>query len=734
MKNKEEISSADWLCKNFVLVGDFRVDFKTSQIYRGEHAIKMEPLAMELLGYLIVNSSRYVGHRELLGNVWKGRVVSDNAIRRVVKKLRDALGDDAKLPTYIKTLPNAGYMLIAPVVVPEAAPVTTSSEHNEPAVTLPVATASSEVVQMPAEPAPAMMHRKKTLFRPLAASTLLVCGVLAGWLLLPQDPGATFRTEALIDLPGEEFWADYQQETGALVFSHRKTANGFYDLYLKKPETPTLTRLTWDEANHNEPRWSHDGKRIAYQRQTGEQIELVIARLNEQMQLEDTQTLFAYNTLQASLAWSPDDSALFFIHRQSEAHPYSVFSLDIQSRELKQVTFPDAQSQGDYAVRFSPDGNYLAVLRHQQNSRVQLMLLDMSSGKVRFNQTLLNPPAVMSWSAKGDGVYFTASNVLYHFALATGVLSETPVAGQSLSAIVDSCGQDCLIASTFDDNQTDISELANPFLAAEQKPQNLLELPLSGEEGPPFYGLQPDEIVFRKVINGVPQIVKYSPTHNLQVLSAFTDSHRITHLSQHPGRDIVLGLLDQQVFTLDVATGTVTLISKQIENAQRPHWTADGNGIYYSRQEGGVKTLIHVDVSSGKSQRLAEQVVEARQDKSGQFLYYLNENGQLYRSRDLQTAQPEFITNIPTDSNISWQLVDDYLYYTAQKGKDFVLTQLHLPTGTTQQHNWQKNAYYANFSVHPSRQRFLRLKDNEPSSNLVFLRFSDGWSGLFSRH
>ncbi len=730
MKDKEEISSADWLCKNFVLVGDFRVDFKTSQIYRGEHAIKMEPLAMELLGYLIVNSSRYVGHRELLGNVWKGRVVSDNAIRRVVKKLRDALGDDAKLPTYIKTLPNAGYMLIAPVVVPEVASVmpsvTVPSEHDETAATLPAATALPAMAQMPAEPAvpaAAVVHRKKTLFRPLAVPAILVCGVLAGWLLLQQKTDAAFRTEALIDLPGEEFWADYQQQSGALVFSHRKTANGFYDLYLKKPETQTLTRLTWDEANHNEPRWSHDGKRIAYQRQTGEQIELVMAGLNAQMQLESPQTLFTYNTLQPSLAWSPDDSALFFIHRQSEAHPYSVFSLDIQSRELKQITFPDAQSQGDYAVRFSPDGTYLAVLRHQQNSRVQLMLLEMSSGKVKFNQTLLNPPAVISWSDAGDGVYFIASNVLYHFALATGVLSETPVTGQSLSAIVDSCGQDCLIASTFDDNQTDISELANPFLAADQKPQHLLELPLAGEEGPPFYGLQPDEIVFRKVIDGVPQIVKYSPTHNLQVLSAFTDSHRITNLSQHPGRDVVLGLLDQQVFTLDVASGALALVSKQIENAQRPHWTADGNGIYYSRQEGGVKTLMHVDVSTGKSQRLAEHVVEARQDKSGQFLYYLNENGQLYRSRDLQTAQPEFITNIPTDSNISWQLVDDYLYYTAQKGKDFVLTQLHLPTGATQQHNWQKNAYYANFSVHPSRQRFLRLKDNEPSSNLVFLRF-----------
>ncbi len=187
MKDKEEISSADWLCKNFVLVGDFRVDFKTSQIYRGEHAIKMEPLAMELLGYLIVNSSRYVGHRELLGNVWKGRVVSDNAIRRVVKKLRDALGDDAKLPTYIKTLPNAGYMLIAPVVVPAVASVTTSvtvpSEHDETAATLPAATALSAMAQMaaePAVPAAAVVHRKKTLFRPLAVPAILVCGVLAG--------------------------------------------------------------------------------------------------------------------------------------------------------------------------------------------------------------------------------------------------------------------------------------------------------------------------------------------------------------------------------------------------------------------------------------------------------------------------------------------------------------------------------------------------------------------------
>lgn len=107
----------DWINRSKITVGEFVIDFPQSKLIRDDKAAKLEPLAMELLCYLISRRGKYVNKRDLLINVWNGRYVSDNAIRRVIKKIRDALGDDPKAPSYIKTVPSKGYLLIAQVQI-----------------------------------------------------------------------------------------------------------------------------------------------------------------------------------------------------------------------------------------------------------------------------------------------------------------------------------------------------------------------------------------------------------------------------------------------------------------------------------------------------------------------------------------------------------------------------------------------------------------------------------------
>jgi hypothetical protein len=51
----------------------------------------------------------------LLSAVWPGVVVGDEALSQAVTKLRKALGDDVRAPTYIETISKRGYRLIAPV-------------------------------------------------------------------------------------------------------------------------------------------------------------------------------------------------------------------------------------------------------------------------------------------------------------------------------------------------------------------------------------------------------------------------------------------------------------------------------------------------------------------------------------------------------------------------------------------------------------------------------------------
>lgn len=101
-------------------VGAWRVDPARNEIRRGDHAVRLEPKAIEVLAYLAKKPGEVVGREELLSALWPGVVVGDDALTQAVIKLRKALGDDAHSPAYIETISKRGYRLIAPVQDPVA--------------------------------------------------------------------------------------------------------------------------------------------------------------------------------------------------------------------------------------------------------------------------------------------------------------------------------------------------------------------------------------------------------------------------------------------------------------------------------------------------------------------------------------------------------------------------------------------------------------------------------------
>ena len=70
---------------------------------------------MDVLAYLAGDSGRVVAKEELLTAVWGGAFVEEGALSQAIHSLRKALGDDARQPRYIQTIPKRGYRLVAPV-------------------------------------------------------------------------------------------------------------------------------------------------------------------------------------------------------------------------------------------------------------------------------------------------------------------------------------------------------------------------------------------------------------------------------------------------------------------------------------------------------------------------------------------------------------------------------------------------------------------------------------------
>lgn len=70
---------------------------------------------MEVLVYLSQHADRVVSRERILEEIWTGVVVSVEVLTNAIRELRRALGDDAKAPDCIKTIPKKGYCLIAPI-------------------------------------------------------------------------------------------------------------------------------------------------------------------------------------------------------------------------------------------------------------------------------------------------------------------------------------------------------------------------------------------------------------------------------------------------------------------------------------------------------------------------------------------------------------------------------------------------------------------------------------------
>lgn len=110
-------------------VREWEVSPQEGLVTRGDGSNRLEPKVMEVLVYLASRQNEVVTRDDLEKAVWHGAVVGYDAVTSTVIKLRKALGDHARHPEYVVTVPKRGYKLIAPVRTKEKAghPVATDT-------------------------------------------------------------------------------------------------------------------------------------------------------------------------------------------------------------------------------------------------------------------------------------------------------------------------------------------------------------------------------------------------------------------------------------------------------------------------------------------------------------------------------------------------------------------------------------------------------------------------------
>jgi TolB-like protein len=106
---------------------------------------RVDGKSIDVLVALVEAAPRVMSVPGLLERVWSGTVVVDNVVHQAIAKLRRALGDNARAPRYIQSIPNRGYRLVAEVRTGPASKAPPSRERS--IAVLPFLNMSSDIEQ-----------------------------------------------------------------------------------------------------------------------------------------------------------------------------------------------------------------------------------------------------------------------------------------------------------------------------------------------------------------------------------------------------------------------------------------------------------------------------------------------------------------------------------------------------------------------------------------------------------
>src|SRR5690349_16653111 len=97
----------------YLTFGSFRFEPGTARLWESGTEVKLTRKAAMVLGALLERPGTPVSKQDLFANVWRGTVVSDDALVTCIQEIRKALGDDSKQSRYIETRHRLGYRFAA---------------------------------------------------------------------------------------------------------------------------------------------------------------------------------------------------------------------------------------------------------------------------------------------------------------------------------------------------------------------------------------------------------------------------------------------------------------------------------------------------------------------------------------------------------------------------------------------------------------------------------------------
>jgi len=230
----------------------FEADLRSGELRKQGLKLRIGDQPFSVLAVLLAQPGEVVTREDLQKRLWPADtfVDFDRGLNKAINRLREALGDSAGSPRFIETLPKRGYRFIG---------------------TLNASASSLQITPIPPDTIVRQKERVLTRERAYAlwAVALMLCGMVAAWLLMRNGPGPVavgpLIRSSLLPPPHMSFvpYSFALSPNGSHLTFVAEATGCSRSLWIRSMTMMTATSIAGTEGA-SFPFWSPDERRIGF--------------------------------------------------------------------------------------------------------------------------------------------------------------------------------------------------------------------------------------------------------------------------------------------------------------------------------------------------------------------------------------------------------------------------------------------------------------------------------------
>lgn len=695
---------------------------------------KLEPMVHQFLLLLIQHQGNIVSKQRVLDTLWANKKPTDETLRALIKKAREALKDNARNPSYIKTIPTKGYLLI------------------------PVVELNSTVIQ-----SWFLQHTKLLIGTVLTVSILiflLVWYFYSSGHIDERNNKVVITKTNLGSVNKNKVSTHYINGVIKNIWVEEVEANStsqirMFDIATKFEQkivfsTSLIKQLWYSRGSQRLLVMRNDRKgfySVQFGRQTSEQS---IIEYKVTLPIETTIRALDYNgnhifvvpSVSQKLALvnletgvEVEKPAITNIHKQLEIAQSEFFEIERQNVFVN--AWPSPAVNG-LVVSFDFGDKTRLLYYPTINATKPISVVDFTGGL---------QSAV--WNKDGQRFSFSDDNSrLFAFQVDEGKLTSFNANGEPVNQVVADCGSTCFVVANTQ-GIPKLSEFSNPFIDADKyKGSNESLRPyaqiistnsIARNEYLPLYTTQGLYFVSQQF--GKTAIVFRDNNHHERVLFAFGMQATVEELTVDNNDNYLAGMVNQRLFLLDLNSQELnyipltfphvsqvafasnnmlrfyaettalkgTMSNPLVGSSQNKAQTNAGqaNGLYQYNMDTRQVTLLSSNVKVQHSIELLEQTEKG----SSRYKATLSLNNNEQVTVTFQNNRPATIIDIGAyDCASCWRIKGSYLYQIRSNSNDrpsSILSRVNLLTGEQTQQSLLFTDSLNTFSIHPKSNKIV---------------------------